>query len=267
MGFDFASLAGPAASIFGSILQTSGAADANEANRELASAQMQFQERMSNTAYQRAVADMKAAGLNPMLAYSQGGASSPGGAQAVMQNRNAGMAASAIDAQRMAADIALTRANTEKAQAETREITSETEAKNLPFQYAREGVARVHGSVRSEGHLREVQNLVAREELSHADTQRVNQEVKNLREGEILTRAQVPHTVSQTALNRINAKLLNLEIPRATNLSESESSWWKRNVSPYLPDVGKVASSAAAARFITRPPPTINHSTTNVIRK
>lgn len=54
----------------------------NDYNSAQASANRDWQANLSGSSYQRAMADMKAAGLNPMLAYSQGGASVPTGATA-----------------------------------------------------------------------------------------------------------------------------------------------------------------------------------------
>lgn len=84
-----------------------GQKEANKANRELAREQMEFQERMSSTSYQRAVEDMKLAGINPMLAYMQGGASSPGGQTATMQDVIGPAVSSALHATRLRKELKL----------------------------------------------------------------------------------------------------------------------------------------------------------------
>lgn len=124
MGFfsGITSILGGATKAIGSILNPIsfvgdllGGVATNRSNRNVAQDQMAFQAAQSGTSWQRGVADMKAAGLSPMLAYSQGGASTPSGASLPMQNP----VSPAVSSARSVQDISLKRAGVDQALSQT----------------------------------------------------------------------------------------------------------------------------------------------------
>lgn len=160
------------AALAGGYLSSEGQKDANETNLQIAREQMAFQDRMSSSAYERAVQDMKNAGLNPMLAYSKGGASTPSGSQTTVQNA---LGAGVNSAQQIMASYSnyasaeQQRAQAELAMAQAEKVRSETYALDVNSAYRNYEVERMGNLkdlARADADKRLVESIMERMRLS-----------------------------------------------------------------------------------------------------
>lgn len=119
MPLPIAAIISGAATLGGALIGGHGQSQTNAANAAEAQRNRDFQERMRATQYQTAVEDMKAAGLNPALAYQQGGAGNVSGSTAQFQNPAAGAAESAASALQTFQAMRLNAAQIENINAQT----------------------------------------------------------------------------------------------------------------------------------------------------
>lgn len=225
--------------------------EAQEFNSAEALANREWQERMSNTANQRAVSDLRSAGLNPMLALQQHGATTPGGGQGSVAASSAGIANPAHEfdiagAMHSASQIRLNQATTDreeaaasKTRAEEDEIRARTpthavsidqmrqnieESKNRINKIIQETSTSAHSAAnlaQQTINLQEVipqiratvENLRAQTKLHGAQTTLAGAQTGLAKAGEVLAGAHTGQAIETTAHTRqiINANLPALE--------------------------------------------------------
>jgi len=225
-----------AGSVLGGIFGSSGAKNANKNARELQNQNLTWQENMSNSAYQRAMMDMEKAGLNPMLAYQQGGASSPNAPAAPpVLNEKSDLARGVSGAAQAAAqiyqiqsttakmngpDTAKTLADADLASAQAAQTRLNT-AENMPAQ-AELTKAQTH----QVGY--QTANILAQTSLTNNQTRKVTSEIQQIaRQGE-LTLANVKESLSRAALttaqiNEVAPRIMNMMAN--TTKTNSETGW------------------------------------------
>lgn len=225
-----------ASSLIGGMLSSQGVSQQNSANAAQQMQAEQYQTNMSNTSYQRGVKDMEAAGLNPMLAYSQGGASTPSIAPVQMQNTMAPLG----DAIAKAGQVGLTNASAYESMEQTKAQTATTQSQA------------VLNSAAASKAVQDAQTSASQQKLNDALAAKAKVDATSAAASARLT--------TQNA-NKLEATPWLSDIV-GTDRAQGASNWLNSAtdyVSSKIHSVlsGLTTNSAASARRVSAPPPKI----------